>query len=118
MQIHYSFSGFKLPPILACALSIFLSFAAGAAQDAVPQSLKAQLDATAEGFSRRMPPEVTRNIETAISDVLATGVLDHALNKGDRAPDFTLPDATGNKVTLAALLKHGPVVLTWYRGNW
>jgi len=118
MQKHYSFSGFKLPAILACALSIFLPFAASAAQDASPQSLKAQLDATAEGFARRMPPEVIRNIETAISDVLATGVLDRALKKGDRVPDFTLPDATGNKVNLAALLKQGPVVLTWYRGNW
>jgi peroxiredoxin len=37
---------------------------------------------------------------------------------GDKAPDFTLPDAKGQQVSLASLLQQGPVVLTWYRGGW
>ena len=118
MLIHYLISRFTLPLILACLVSILAPCTVSAAQDAIPQSLKAQLDATSEGFSRRMPPEVSRNIEAAINDLTATGVLDRALKKGDHAPDFTLPDAAGNMVNLASLLKQGPVVLTWYRGNW
>jgi len=114
MRIYYSISHFILPVILACVFSIFLAFAAGE----IPQSLKTQLDTASEGFAGRMPPEVTRNIETAISEITETGVLDRALKKGDRAPDFTLPDAAGNMVNLASLLKQGPLVLTWYRGNW
>ena len=37
------------------------------------------------------------------------------LNVGDKAPDFTLPAGTGEKVTLSEELKKGPVVLAWYR---
>lgn len=36
------------------------------------------------------------------------------LNKGDKAPDFTLPDQSGTQVSLAGLLKAGPVVLFFY----
>jgi len=41
-----------------------------------------------------------------------------ALQVGEAAPDFTLPDAYGKPVNLFTLLKAGPVVLTFYRGDW
>ncbi len=40
------------------------------------------------------------------------------INIGDKAPDFTLPNADGNERTLYDLLQNGPVVLTFYRGGW
>jgi peroxiredoxin len=40
------------------------------------------------------------------------------LSVGDKAPDFELPDATGRPVNLSALLQNGPVVLSFYRGEW
>ena len=40
------------------------------------------------------------------------------LRKGDKAPLFELPNATGEIVKLSDLLKNGPVVLTFYRGTW
>lgn len=45
-------------------------------------------------------------------------VTERALNVGDKAPDFTLPNAVGEAVTLNELLRDGPVVITWYRGGW
>ncbi len=48
----------------------------------------------------------------------ADETLSTALNVGDKAPDFTLMDATGTEVKLSSLLQDGPVVLTWYRGGW
>jgi peroxiredoxin len=41
-----------------------------------------------------------------------------AVQTGDLAPDFTLPNAKGEKVTLSTLLAKAPVVLTFYRGGW
>ncbi len=36
----------------------------------------------------------------------------------DKAPDFTLPDATGAPWHLADALARGPVLLILYRGDW
>lgn len=50
--------------------------------------------------------------------VKAEGTIDAALKVGQRPPEFTLPDAFGNSVALSALLEQGPVVLSFYRGEW
>jgi peroxiredoxin len=53
------------------------------------------------------------------SDSLRTPeILGRALREGDRAPNFRLPNGQGGFVELNALLKQGPVVLTFYRGQW
>lgn len=40
------------------------------------------------------------------------------LKIGDKAPDFQMVDQNGKKVHLANLLRQGPVVLVFYRGEW
>ncbi|WP_126454965.1 peroxiredoxin-like family protein [Sulfuriflexus mobilis] len=40
------------------------------------------------------------------------------LRVGEKAPDFTLPNAFGMPVSLYKELKKGPVVLVFYRGAW
>ena len=47
-----------------------------------------------------------------------SGVLDHALKVNDPAPDFSLPDAFGHEISLMTLLRTGPVVIGFYRGEW
>jgi hypothetical protein len=41
-----------------------------------------------------------------------------ALRVGERAPDFTLPDASGRPVSLADYRGRRAVVLVFYRGYW
>lgn len=36
------------------------------------------------------------------------------LNPGDKAPEFELPDESGNTVTLSGLLAEGPLILYFY----
>ncbi len=40
------------------------------------------------------------------------------LKQGDKAPEFSLPNATGKSIALSTLLQQGPVVVTFYRGVW
>ncbi|AIE74289.1 MULTISPECIES: peroxiredoxin-like family protein [unclassified Synechocystis] len=40
------------------------------------------------------------------------------LRIGDFAPDFTLPNTQGELVSLSEQLKHGPVLLKFFRGYW
>lgn len=37
---------------------------------------------------------------------------------GEMAPNFTLEDQNGQKVSLSALRGNAPTVLAFYRGNW
>lgn len=40
------------------------------------------------------------------------------LKAGDAAPAFSAKDQDGNKVSLKEMLKKGPVILLFYRGQW
>ena len=62
--------------------------------------------------------ELPRQLTSPIAQLIASGATERALKEGEQAPDFTLPDAFGQPVTLAHLLQHGPVVITFYRGAW
>jgi len=43
---------------------------------------------------------------------------DPGLKVGERAPEFSLPNAFGQQVSLTDMLSAGPVILTFYRGAW
>lgn len=83
-----------------------------------PGTLDEALAARKAAFTEQAPLEVSKLYDQGVIDVAESGVLDSAKKTGDAAPDFTLPHATGETVTLSELLKQGPVVLTWYRGGW
>ena len=70
-----------------------------------------------------------KNLEAKIGDkikvfdreneaLLQSGIVKNSPSIGQKAPDFTLPNATGGEVSLSGLLKKGPVVLSFYRGEW
>ncbi len=40
------------------------------------------------------------------------------LHVGQKAPDFTLLNAFGKEISLVKILKSGPVILKFYRGEW
>lgn len=45
-------------------------------------------------------------------------VASRALNVGDTAPDFLLPDADGRLVSSEQLRREGPLVISFFRGGW
>lgn len=82
------------------------------------ETVTEKLNAKKEAFLESADPDKAIAYEKGIQDVQKSGVLERAKNVGDTAPDFTLNDATGSSVTLSSLLKDGPVVMVWYRGEW
>jgi peroxiredoxin len=64
-----------------------------------------------------IPVEIGRRIESGVDDVISSGAAP-GLAVGEAAPGFSLNDAVGNRVVLAELLTEGPVVVTFYRGEW
>jgi hypothetical protein len=81
-------------------------------------SLEEKLAAIREMAKTRQPPEVRAVMRKAIEDLRASGIMDRIVKVGSPAPDFTLPNATGQPVSLASLRARGPVVVSFYRGRW
>ncbi|MBF2054321.1 MAG: AhpC/TSA family protein [Candidatus Sericytochromatia bacterium] len=80
-------------------------------------SLNAELRAFNEQGLAQMPPEVVATIQKDLKELQASGLAKRALTEG-AFPDFSLPNALGQRLSLQDILKHGPAVISFYRGSW
>ena len=80
--------------------------------------LQVRLDALREASKARVPPETRAVMLQHIDELRASGIMDRVVGVGQRAPDFTLPNAAGAPVSVADLRARGSVVLSFYRGRW
>jgi peroxiredoxin len=80
--------------------------------------LHQQLDAVLALGKSLLPAVLLSQLLSTIEQLIASGAAEQALKEGAYVPDFTLPDAQGQAVTLSHLLKSGPVVIVFYRGAW
>jgi len=64
------------------------------------------------------PDDVKNAVAIELKALISSGQAGRALKVGARAPMFVLPDTEGNTVSAEALLKEGPLVVTFYRGFW
>ena len=74
-------------------------------------ALKAEKDAARN-------PDWTAIMDRATADLAARDILDGVPRVGDRAPCFARPDLDGDTVRLSALIKDGPLVVSFFRGRW
>jgi peroxiredoxin len=81
-------------------------------------TLKDQLRMMKEASANKIPPEKAKIMADALADLQSKHIEKKSLKVGQKMPDFSLPDSSGKKVNLKSLLKEGPVVVTFYRGNW
>lgn len=88
----------------------------------VNSSKKTTLDALLEkrrvDFGKVASDEKKKIYGEGTEAVKKSGILDKALNAGDKAPDFMLNNQMNKPVSLYSELEKGPVVLIWYRGGW
>ncbi|KAJ9646023.1 hypothetical protein H2204_000685 [Knufia peltigerae] len=81
-------------------------------------TLQAQLDNVVENFKTHAPEPVRNAIFKATDDFVASFDPKATIQVGDTLPSFTLTDAVGKQVSSADLLAKGPIVVTFYRGEW
>lgn len=80
--------------------------------------LQEKLDAFRKNFEKKVPPEALEIMHRATEDLRNSGIMDRAVKVGDKAPDFTLRNTSGQEVSLSQMLSKGPVILSFYRGRW
>ena len=78
------------------------------------------LQSKMDGFRANFEADIDRktNLDNEARRVKNAGAVERALKRGQRAPDFKLPDFAGNLVSLAQLRTDGPLALIFYRGLW
>lgn len=81
-------------------------------------SLAEQLARFKQNFEANNPPDVNEKMHRATEELRNSGILDRVLKKGDRAPEFSLPDVNGVLMSSADLLRKGPLVVSFFRGKW
>jgi hypothetical protein len=81
-------------------------------------TLSERLDTMREASKARIPAEARAIMLRSVDDLRASGIMNRIVKKGQPAPDFTLPNASGHPVALKDLVARGPVVLSFYRGRW
>jgi peroxiredoxin len=79
-------------------------------------TLREKLDAQRDRSAAN--PVWRATYEATVAELRRMGFLDQALRAGARFPDFLLPSADERLVSLGDLLAHGPLALTFVRGQW
>lgn len=80
-------------------------------------TLLEEIQAYQQRFREKAPAEKQR-LMTKATEELAIADGAKGLAVGDQVADFTLPNASGDMITLSELLNEGPVIVTFYRGGW
>ncbi|AWW00761.1 peroxiredoxin-like family protein [Arcticibacterium luteifluviistationis] len=79
--------------------------------------LKELTDAKIEA-GRKAKPEFMKGVDDIINKAKAFQQGSDAIKVGQKAPNFELPNPEGKSISLETLLGKGPVVVTFYRGDW
>jgi peroxiredoxin len=83
-----------------------------------PATLQEALEEKKSAWVETASQEKKRIYNEGIEDIIHKGILEQSKQIGDKAPDFTLTNATAKTINLYDYLEQGPVILTWYRGGW
>ena len=81
-------------------------------------SLEEKLANVREAAAKRIPANRLAIMHAATEQLRGSGILDHVIKPGAKAPDFTLNDQNGTAVALSVLTACGPVVISVFRGFW
>jgi len=65
-----------------------------------------------------IPQNILKTLMGELRNLVATGIAEQAINKGDRFPAFNLANANNETRSLSDFLSSGPLIISFYRGAW
>ena len=80
--------------------------------------LREEIDAYNAAKAEKLPAEILATMAQATEELLASGIEQRALQRGDRLPEFELPDQRGRMRRVYDYLQRSPLVINVYRGGW
>jgi peroxiredoxin len=76
------------------------------------------LNETLDALRAKMTSQAAAAFEEVMQRLDSRLLADNALKIGDVMPGFELPNAEGKLVSSVELLRHGALIVTFYRGSW
>lgn len=81
-------------------------------------TLQQRLDALRKAEEQSLPAEAFAELNKQKQELAESDLIFNSAKVGDYVQNFVLPDGAGRRAELKRLLKKGPVVLVFFRGNW
>lgn len=72
----------------------------------------------AEQSAAKYPEAIKVIMKNGIDELKGSNLVSKALRKGDRFPNFVLPNAEGKEIDSKVLLEKGSLIISFYRGGW
>ncbi|MGL4673759.1 MAG: redoxin domain-containing protein, partial [Wohlfahrtiimonas sp.] len=69
-------------------------------------------------MAEQMPEEIVQAFGQNLNGLIEQKIDKNSLTIGDQAPDIDVLDTDGKAIKLYDLLKDGPVIINFFRGNW
>jgi peroxiredoxin len=83
-----------------------------------PFDLMAELERFRNMRNSVIPESITSLMDQATGELIKSGLAGQVIPVGGMAPGFSLPNISGEWVTLDQVLSRGPAVVSFYRGVW
>lgn len=81
-------------------------------------ALAQKLSTQFENFKKNAPSQIKDPVLASRENFIASYQISSAAKVGDTFPSFRLTNAVGKEVTRDELLAQGPLLITFYRGEW
>lgn len=81
-------------------------------------SLAQQIDELNHTLSSQLPIEVLQAFQKSIEELKTSNLEKNSLKVGDKMPEFSLPNTSGQIISSREILKKEKMILAFYRGNW
>lgn len=80
--------------------------------------LREELEQFLQGVLPRIPADIQAVMQEEAERLAESGIAAKALQPGDKAPAFSLPNINDSLISSEVLLASGPLVVSFYRGGW
>lgn len=80
--------------------------------------LALQIEQLNRELSSQLPEDILNAFGSSVEDLKTKNIEENSIQVGQQIPEFSLPNAYGEKIHSTQILKKGKTILAFYRGSW
>lgn len=80
--------------------------------------LALQIEQLNRELSSQLPEDILNAFGSSVEDLKTKNIEENSIQVGQQIPEFSLPNAFGEKIYSTQILNKGKTILAFYRGSW